>query len=103
MSTAYILINCEAGTEQETIGKLNKLSGVVEISEVNGIYDLVVKMYSDAVENMKQTITRHIRTINTIRSTMTLLVIEQKEKVEHNKAEVRISCSPLVSNKWSYL
>jgi hypothetical protein len=37
---------------------------------------LVVKMYSDAVENMKQTITRHIRTINTIRSTMTLLVIE---------------------------
>ena len=76
MSTAYILINCEAGTEQETIGKLNKLSGVVEISEVNGIYDLVVKIYSDAVENMKQTITRHIRTINTIRSTMTLLVIE---------------------------
>ena len=71
MSTAYILINCEAGTEQET-----KLSGVVEISEVNGIYDLIVKMYSDAVENMKQTITRHIRTINTIRSTMTLIVIE---------------------------
>ena len=63
-------------SEQETIGKLNKLSGVVEVSEVNGIYDLVVKMYSDAVENMKQTITRQIRTINTIRSTMTLIVIE---------------------------
>ena len=76
MSTAYILINCEAGTEQETIGKLNKLSGVVEVSEVIGIYDLDVKMYSDAVENMKQTITQHIRTINTIRSTMTLIVIE---------------------------
>ena len=76
MSTTYILINCEVGTEQETIGKLNKLSGVVEVSEVNGIYDLVVKMYSDIVENMKQTITRHIRTINTIRSTMTQIVIE---------------------------
>jgi DNA-binding Lrp family transcriptional regulator len=76
MSTTYILINCEAGTQQETIGKLNKLSGVVEVSEVNGIYDLVVRVYSDAVENMKQTITRHIRTINTIRSTMTLIVIE---------------------------
>jgi hypothetical protein len=36
MSAAYILINCEAGTQQETIGKLNKLSGVVEVSEVNG-------------------------------------------------------------------
>ena len=63
-------------SEQETIGKLNKLSGVVEVSEVIGIYDLDVKMYSDAVENMKQTITQHIRTINTIRSTMTLIVIE---------------------------
>jgi predicted RNase H-like HicB family nuclease len=50
-------------SEQETIGKLNKLSGVVEVSEVNGIYDLVGKMYSNAVENMKQTITQHIRTI----------------------------------------
>jgi DNA-binding Lrp family transcriptional regulator len=52
------------------------LSGVVEVSEVNGIYDLVVRVYSDAVENVKQTITRNIRTINTIRSTMTLIVIE---------------------------
>ena len=43
MSTTYILINCEAGTQHETIGKLNKLSGVVEVSEVNGIYDLVVR------------------------------------------------------------
>jgi hypothetical protein len=34
---------------------------------------------------------------------MMLIVIEYKEIVEHNKAEVRISCSPLVSNKWSYL
>jgi DNA-binding Lrp family transcriptional regulator len=76
MSTAYILINCDAGTEQETIGKLNKLSCIVGVSEVNGIYDLVVKMYSDAVENMKKIITRHIRPINTIRPTMTLLVIE---------------------------
>ena len=76
MPTAYVLINYETGTEEKSIDKLNKLSGIVEVSEVNGVYDMVVKMYSDAVENMKHTITRHIRTINTIRSTMTLLVIE---------------------------
>jgi DNA-binding Lrp family transcriptional regulator len=78
MSTAYILINYEIGTEDKILNRLKDLSGVVEVSEVNGIYDIVVKITSDNLDDIKETITKHIRTIKTIRSTMTLIVTEDK-------------------------
>jgi DNA-binding Lrp family transcriptional regulator len=78
MPTAYILINYEIGTEDKILNRLKNLSGVVEVSEVNGIYDIIMKITSDSLDNIKETITKHIRTIKTIRSTMTLIVTEDK-------------------------
>jgi DNA-binding Lrp family transcriptional regulator len=75
MPTAYVLINYEIGTEQNILDKLKNVPGVVEVSEVNGAYDIVVKIASDNLDNLKEIITQHIRTIDTIRSTMTLIVI----------------------------
>jgi DNA-binding Lrp family transcriptional regulator len=50
--------------------------GIVEVSEVDGVYDIVVKIASDNLDSLKETITQHIRTIDSIRSTMTLIVIK---------------------------
>ena len=75
MPTAYVLINYEIGSEQNILNKLKNVPGVVEVSEVNGVYDIVVKIASDNLDNLKEIITQHIRTIDTIRSTMTLIVI----------------------------
>ena len=52
------------------------MPGIVEVSEVNGVYDIVVKIASDNLDSLKETITQHIRTIDTVRSTLTLIVIE---------------------------
>ena len=49
----------------------------MESSEVNGVYDIVIKIASDSLVKLKGTITRHIRTIYAIRSTMTLLVVNK--------------------------
>jgi DNA-binding Lrp family transcriptional regulator len=57
------------------IVELKNVPGVMEVSEVNGVYDIVVKIASQTLDDLKDTITRHIRTIDTIRSTMTLIVI----------------------------
>ena len=76
MPTAYVLINYEIGTEEKFIDKLKNVPGVMEVSEVNGVYDIVVKIASQTLDDLKDTITRHIRTIDTVRSTMTLIVIE---------------------------
>ena len=75
MPTAYVLINYQIGTEEKFIDKLKNVPGIVEVSEVNGVYDIVVKIASQTLDSLKDTITRHIRTIDTVRST-TLIVIE---------------------------
>jgi DNA-binding Lrp family transcriptional regulator len=76
MPTAYVLINYDIGTEEKFIDKLKNVPGVMEVNEVNGLYDIVAKISSRTIDNLKDTITRQIRTIDTIRSTMTLIVIE---------------------------
>ncbi|HKI09556.1 MAG TPA: Lrp/AsnC ligand binding domain-containing protein [Nitrososphaeraceae archaeon] len=75
MPTAYIFINYEIGTEQNILKKLKNIPGVTEANEVNGVYDIVVKIASDSLDKLKETIARDIRTIDTIRSTMTLIVV----------------------------
>ncbi len=76
MPTAYVLINYDIGTEEKFLDKLKNVPGVMEVNEVNGVYDIVVKIASQTLDSLKDTITRHIRTIDTVRSTMTLIVIE---------------------------
>jgi DNA-binding Lrp family transcriptional regulator len=78
MPTAFVMVNCDLGieSEQKAINKLKNVPGVIDVSEVAGVYDIVVKITSDTLDNLKETITRDIRTIDVVRSTMTLIVIE---------------------------
>ena len=59
MPTAYILINYDIGKEKmNRIHKqTEKCAGVVEVNLVNGVYDIVVKITSDALDSLKETIT----------------------------------------------
>ena len=45
--------------------KAKDIPGVIEASEVNGVYDIVVKISSDSLDGLKYTIARNIRTIDT--------------------------------------
>ena len=78
MPTAFVMVNCdlEIESEQKAINKLKNVPGVIDVSEVAGVYDVVVKITSDTLDSLKENITQNIRTIDTIRSTMTLIVIE---------------------------
>jgi DNA-binding Lrp family transcriptional regulator len=78
MPSAFVMVNCdlEIESEQKAINKLKNVPGVIDVSEVTGVYDIVVKITSDNLDSLKETITRDIRTIDVVRSTMTLIVIE---------------------------
>ena len=78
MPTAFVMVNCdlEIESEQKAINKLKNVQGVIDVNEVTGVYDIVVKIMSDTLESLKEIITHDIRTIDVIRSTMTLIVIE---------------------------
>ena len=76
IATAYVLINCELGSEEAIIGQLKGLEGVKEVHGTFGAYDILAKIESDTVEKLRETITWKIRKIEKIRSTLTLMGIE---------------------------
>jgi len=76
MATAYVLINCELGSEEEIIKRLKELDGVTEVHGTFGAYDILSKIESSTVESLRETITWKIRKIDKIRSTLTLMGIE---------------------------
>jgi DNA-binding Lrp family transcriptional regulator len=47
-----------------------------EVQGVYGVYDIVVKISSDSMDKLRETITWHVRRIDKVRSTLTMIVIE---------------------------
>jgi len=77
MPEAYVLLNVETGKEDEVLKQL-KSSGAVQESYVSyGVYDLILKVKANTIEQLKEVVTGKIRAINQVRSTLTLIVIEQ--------------------------
>ena len=76
MATAYVLINCELGSEESIIQELKNLDGVIEVHGTFGAYDILANIESATVDVLRETITWKIRKIDQIRSTLTLMGIE---------------------------
>ena len=55
MSTAFVLINCELGSEESIIKQLKSLPGVVEVHGTFGAYDILAKIESSTVEDLRET------------------------------------------------
>jgi len=73
MSLAYILLQCDEGTEKEVVNKMKRMDGVKEAQETYGPYNIVVKIESDNPKEVKQIFNKKIHDLNGIRSTLTLL------------------------------
>ncbi len=76
MATAYVLINCELGSEEAVISELKSVEGVKEVHGTFGAYDIFAKVESNLVEALREAITWKIRRIPKIRSTLTLMGID---------------------------
>ena len=86
MPTAYVLINCDLGSEEEIIREIRKLPEAVEVSGVYGVYDIIARISSDSMDKLRETITWHVRRIDKVRSTLTMMVIEgQGEQAKTNQ------------------
>ena len=76
MPTAYVLINCDLGSEDDIIKELKKLPEVVEVSGVFGVYDIIIRIRSDSMDKLREVVTWNVRRIDKVRSTLTMMVIE---------------------------
>jgi len=85
LSTSYILINSDLGTDESIITKIKEILGdenniQYEIQGVYGVFDIVLKLSSDDINTLRSTITNKIRKITSVQSTLTMMVIEEQEK-----------------------
>ena len=77
MPKAFVLINADLGAEEELVAELKKITNFTEVYVVYGVYDLISKVEADTMEKVKETITWHIRRLEKVRSTLTMIVVEE--------------------------
>ena len=76
MVMAYVLINCELGSEDDIIRDIRKLEYVKDVMGTFGAYDIVARVEAETSEQLREDITWKIRKMNKIRSTLTLMEVE---------------------------
>ena len=76
MPTAYVLLNCTLGTEQEVIEQLKQIESIKEVSGTFGLYDILAKLQATNIEDLRDGITQQIRNIDKVTGTLTLMGIE---------------------------
>lgn len=77
MATAFILINTHVAREEAVLEKLKDLPEIVSVSLVYGIYDIIAKVEADTLEELKKGVTGNLRSIPDIRSTMTMIAVNE--------------------------
>ena len=75
MAIAYVLINCDTGSEESIIQELKSIIGVTETQGIFGAYDIIAKIETKTGQEIRDIITLKIRKIDGIRSTLTMMEI----------------------------
>ena len=80
MPKAFVLINTEIGSEADVLKDLKKIEGVEEAFSVYGVYDIIAKVSADTMDKLKEIVTWRIRRLDKVRSTLTMIIIEEQPK-----------------------
>ena len=105
------MMNCDLGSETDLIKSLEKIEGVKEAYGIFGLYDLIVQIELDSENAIQNAVTKTIRKMSKIHSTMTLIQSESeelfqksgisKEGIKSSQAYVVIHCDK--GNEFSIL
>ena len=75
MSRAFVLLNCDIGTDNAVISAINGMSGVSEAAGLSGVYDIIAKLNAESDSGISRIVTK-IRSIASIRSSLTMIIAE---------------------------
>jgi len=80
MPVAFVLVNSDPEVEEELMEDLIGIEGVKEVHSVYGIYDFIVKVESESLDELKSIITWKIRRLRRIRASATMVVAQSRVK-----------------------
>ncbi len=79
METAYVLVNCDLGSEETIIEDLKHIDSVREVHGTFGAYDIIAKIENSERDKLREIITWNIRQLEPVRSTLTLMGIQGQD------------------------
>jgi len=75
LATAFVLINAEIGAESEVLKGLREIPEVKEAHMVYGVYDIIARIETGTMQELKDIISWKIRRLDKVRSTLTMIVV----------------------------
>ena len=78
MPTAFVFINTDPASMPEVLKKIRAIEGVKETEMLYGVFDIVAKVTTETMDQLKQIITYKIRMLPNVLTTNTLLAIRQE-------------------------
>ena len=79
MPSAYVLFSVSAGSEDFVLEKLRSITEVKEAFFSYGVFDLVAKIKTNSMEQLKELISHRLRAITNVESTLTLIQVEERK------------------------
>lgn len=75
---AFVLVDSKIGVENELVKDLKSIKNVVEAHNIYGMYDIMVKVEADTMDELRDVVHQRIRSLDKVQSTLTMIVIEGK-------------------------
>ena len=76
MAKAYVLINVDTAYTAQVVQRISGLSGVGEVHEVLGPFDVVAEVETTGMEDIVMVLRQEIRVIPGVRNTMTCITVD---------------------------
>ena len=78
MIKAYVLVVTNPGETKNVVAAVSKVSGVKELHEVMGPYDIVIEIEVDSLSDVPPILSDKIRSVPGIESTTSLVTFPEK-------------------------
>ena len=79
-------MNCKIGSETEIIKALKQIEGVKEVHGILGLYDIIAQIELETEDAIRDAVTKTIRKIPGVHSTMTLTRSESEELFQDSES-----------------
>ena len=79
MTSAFLLINCLIGFQNQVVNELKKLSEFIDIYRVDFTYDVIAKVNVSSEEELQNIVMSKIRKIEGVKSTLTLVIVKHSK------------------------
>ncbi|MEJ2241282.1 MAG: Lrp/AsnC ligand binding domain-containing protein [Candidatus Bathyarchaeota archaeon] len=79
MPMAYVLLTTESGAVKAVIEALEKIENVRETYMVYGVYDIIALVEAETMDKLKEIVTWNLRSLDKVRSTLTMIVVSEKK------------------------